>query len=99
MASKPPIRCTPRDEEILLGLDHSPMTAVQLCTLSETFSQPFTDEKFVRRRLHQLAAAGWLRSWPLATTGHGGAPQYYKLTLAGYRLLHGSDVMFFGGRS
>jgi hypothetical protein len=36
--------------------------------------------------------AGWIRSWPYATASRGGSPDYYKLTLLGYRLLHGANA-------
>ena len=91
MASKT-LQITGRDLEMLFALDRSPLTAVQLCTLSATFSQPFTHEKFVRRRLKILAERGWVRSFYYATTSRGGAPSYYRLTREGYRIAHGADA-------
>ena len=87
-------RCvvTPRDIETLMALDRCPLTACQLLKLSGTFEPPFTTERRVRERLQQLAKVGWIRSWPYATTGHGGSPYYWKLTRNGFRLLHDSQT-------
>jgi len=83
---------TSRDTEILAALDRSPLTAQQLLKLSQTFQQPFTHERLVRRRLRVLADAGRVRQSWYATAGRGGSPAYYQLTLLGYRLLHGPDA-------
>lgn len=83
---------TPRDEEILTALDRSPLTVEQLLKLSATFAQPFTSDSRVRGRLAALRTAGWTNRWQYATTDRGGAPDYNKLTLAGYRLLYGADA-------
>lgn len=83
---------TPRDYEILGAIDRCPLTASQVLKLSQSFAQPFTHERLVRRRLQVLAEAGWIRSWPYAIASRGGSPHYNKLTRTGYRLLHGDDV-------
>ncbi|MDD4918999.1 MAG: replication-relaxation family protein [candidate division Zixibacteria bacterium] len=84
-------RLTGRDYEILLSLDRCPLTARQLLKLSETFqSGAFQSVRSVQDRLAKLAAAGWVRRWPLATASRGGSPDYCKLTLLGYRLLYGA---------
>lgn len=90
----PPRRhLTPRDEEVLLALDRCPLTVQQLLRLSQTFrEQRFTSPRSVQDRLQKLRSAGWVRSWRYATTSRGGAPDYYKLTLLGYRLLYGADA-------
>jgi Replication-relaxation len=92
MASEAPFRLiTERDLEILTALDHSPLTAIQILKLSKTFTLPFTHERRVRARLHLLCEAGRVRRWPYATAGRG-VPNYYTLTLIGYRILHGEDA-------
>jgi len=83
---------TPRDTEILAALDRCPLTAGQLLKLSQTFQQPFTHERLVRRRLRVLADVGRVRQSWYATAGPGGSPAYYQLTLLGFRLLHGPDA-------
>ena len=83
---------TARDTEILAALHRCPLTAQQLLKLSQTFEQPFTHERLVRRRLQALAHAGRVRQSWYATAGRGGSPAYYQLTLLGYRLLHGPDA-------
>lgn len=84
-------RLTPRDLDVLTALDHSPLTAPQLLTFSQTFDRPFTSERRVRERLQHLGAAGRVRRWHYATAGQG-APNYYTLTRLGYQLLHGADA-------
>ncbi|MCH7726496.1 MAG: replication-relaxation family protein, partial [Planctomycetes bacterium] len=79
---------TQRDFEILTALDRTPLTVAQLLKLSQTFKGPFTNERYLRRRMQDLAASGFVRAFQYATTGNG-APNYYRLTLTGYRLLHG----------
>jgi hypothetical protein len=82
----------PRDEALLAVLDHAPFTAVQLVALSRTFPQPFPDEHTLRRRLRQLAAAGFVQAFPYAVASLGRSPSYFKLARGGYRLLHGTDI-------
>jgi len=82
----------PRDFEILASLDRVPLTSSQLCYLSKTFEQPFHDEHNLRRRLRRLVDSGLIRSWSYALVSSGRAPQYFKLTRDGYRLLHGQDA-------
>lgn len=83
---------TPRDLEVLTALDHSPLTAQQLLTVSRTFARPFTDERRVRERLQTLAGCGRVRRWPYATAGRG-APHYYTLSRLGFSLLHGDSAL------
>jgi len=78
--------------EILAVLDRCALTVGQLLKVSTTFQQPFGSESRVRGRLAAHRQAGWVRRWQYATASRGGAPDYYKLTLAGYRLLHGHDA-------
>lgn len=85
---------TDRDVEILLALDRCPLTILQLLRLSQTFSGlPFTSPRSVQDRLQKLRAAGWLRRWSYATASRGGAPDYYKTTLLGFRLLYGERAV------
>ena len=92
--SKPRRHCTDRDLDILLALDRCPLTVRQLFELSEAFpGKVFTSIRSVQDRLHKMRAAGWLRCWPYAVANRGAAPQYYKPTLLGYRLLHGEDAV------
>ena len=83
---------TPRDLDIFLALDRSPLTARQLLRVSQTFAQPFTSERCVRERLARLSAAGRVRRWTYATAGRG-ALGYYVLARLGHHLLHGHDVV------
>jgi hypothetical protein len=90
----PQRQLTDRDTEILLALDRCPLTVRQLMKLSESFnSAAFASLRSVQDRLHKLHAAGWVRGWRYATTGCGGAPEYYKLSLLGYRLLYGHQAI------
>ncbi len=83
---------TDRDVELLIAIDRHPMTTGQLFQLSQTFAQPFSDDRLLRRRLAILRAVGLLQNWPLATVSNGGLPHYWKLTREGYKTLYGQDV-------
>lgn len=75
--------------EILLALDRCPLTVQQLLKLSQSFrEQRFTSSRSVQDRLRKLRLAGWVRRWTYATASRSGAPDYYKLTLLGYRLAY-----------
>lgn len=80
---------TDRDQELLAVLARGPHDKRQLLLVSQRFARPFTSERYLRKRLQVLRDAGWVGSWPYATTGQG-AILYYKLTRAGFRLLHGN---------
>lgn len=82
----------PRDIDILMAFDRTPLTPSQLCSLSQTFAVPFLDEHNLRRRLRRLADSGLVKSWPYAIVTDGRSPRYFKLTREGYRLLHGADA-------
>jgi len=90
------LHLTDRDWEVLTILDCHPLTAQQILLVSASFEAPFTRLRLTQRRLHRLAANGYLRSWPYATTGS--SPHYYKLTRTAYRLLHGDDAVLPGRR-
>jgi hypothetical protein len=90
---------TGRDEEILLALDRCPLTVLQILKLSRTFHMPpFTSPRSVQDRLQKLREAGWVNKWTYATVGRCGAPDYYKLTPLGYRLLYGHRAAPPAGR-
>lgn len=82
---------TDRDRHIATALGRSPLTAAALLRYSQTFRQPFTNDRLLRRRLQRLRDAGWVRCWPYASTSRASA-NYYKLTPAGYRMLNGPSV-------
>jgi hypothetical protein len=82
----------PRDIDIYRALDRCPLTARQLLKLSQTFTEPFTSERYVQKRLKALARSGRVLQWPYATAGRGAAPSYYTLALLGYRLLYGPEA-------
>ena len=85
---------TARDEEILLALDRCPLTVQQILKLSPTFpSHPFTSARSVQDRLSKLREAGWVAKFTYAVASRGAAPDYYKPTLLGYRLLYGREAV------
>jgi hypothetical protein len=98
MTKKLALQIGPRDEALLAALDHAPFTTAQLVTLSHTFPAPFPDEHTLRRRLRQLAAAGFVQGFPYAVASLGRSPSYFKLARGGYRLLHGTDAALPGRR-
>ncbi len=79
---------TDRDRDIAAALSRTPLTAAGLLQYSQTFRQPFTNDRLLRRRLQRLRDAGWVRCWPYASTSPASA-NYYKLTPAGYRMFNG----------
>lgn len=92
MRKKFSTRITERDLEILTAIDRTPLTAEQLCRLSQTFQSSFADVHNLRRRLRALSQSGLIKSWPYAIATDGRSPRYYRLTRDGYRLLYGSDA-------
>jgi hypothetical protein len=83
---------TARDLEILRALDLVPLTAIQLRTLSATWSEPFQAQRTVRDRMLRLVEAKLVRVWRYATTIPCQPTNYYTLSRAGYELLHGPDA-------
>ena len=92
MTNPPRVRITDRDLDLLGAIDRCPLTVEQLLKLSVAFPQPFRSDSRVRGRLASLRLAGWVKRFQYASTVRGGAPDYYRLTLPGYRLLHGEDA-------
>ena len=90
---------TDRDRDVLAALDRCPLTIEQLRKVSVTFCEQFSSDSRVRGRLTALREAGWVNRWSYATSSKGGAPDYYKLTLAGYRLLYGPEALPLTKRS
>lgn len=77
-----------RDLALLALLEITPLTAAQIRKASMTFGEePFRDDRRVRERTQALGDAGFVTSWPAAGAG-GGLMHYYRLTAAGFRLLH-----------
>lgn len=83
---------TPRDIELLTWIGRSPLTIAQVLKLSRTFACPFQSESRIRGRLSRLRDAGWVRRYRYATSERGTPADYYKLTLAGHRLLQGASA-------
>jgi hypothetical protein len=83
-----PVVIGKRDAEVLSLLEMTPATAAHLQQASVTFAgEPFRDERRVRERLQALGEAGLVQVFPAAVEG-GGLRHYYRLTAAGYRMLH-----------
>jgi hypothetical protein len=77
-----------RDLEVLGLLELMPATAAHIRRASETFSgESFRDERRVRERMLTLTQAGLIRICAAAVDG-GGLRHYYRLTAAGFRMLH-----------
>ena len=92
MAKRPHFKLGDRDIEILSALDRCVLTPDQIGRLSETFTRPFSEVAFARRRLRQLAEAGYIRAFPYALASSGRSPNYFRLTRTGWQTLHGIDV-------
>src|SRR4051794_36528315 len=91
MATKTSIIYTARDQQIHAALALTPLDTQQLLRLSQTFDQPFTSDRKLRERMQEHAAAGWIHTYPYATTTSGQL-NYYRLTREGFRLLHGLEA-------
>lgn len=86
------VQISPRDSSLLKLLSWTPATTTLLLQVSRTFDGgPYIDERRLRERLQVLEHAGYTRHWSTASIG-GGLQNYYKLTTAGYQILHGPDV-------
>lgn len=92
MAKRNRIKLGDRDIEMLSALDRCVLTSDQMLKLSETFMRPFSNVSFVRRRLRQLAHAGYVRAFPYALASDGRSPNYFRLTRTGWQALHGIDA-------
>lgn len=95
MASAAPLKLTTsRDIDLLTALVMSPLTVGQLLKLSHTFAAgPFPSQRTLLDRLQRLRLGGWVRRWPLALARRGGgAPDYYKISPQGLRLLYGEEA-------
>ena len=92
MAKRPLIKLGERDIEMLSALDRCVLTPDQLQKLSVTFARPFSEVAFARRRLRQLAYAGYIRAFPYALASDGRSPNYFRLTRTGWQILHGIDA-------
>ena len=77
-----------RDLALLALLEMTPLTAAQIRKASVTLGEePFRDDRRVRERMQALAYAGLIANWSAAVAG-GGLMHYFRLTVAGFRLLH-----------
>lgn len=85
-----------RDVEVLGLLEMTPATAAHIRQASVTFSEEsFRDERRVRERMQTLKSAGFVQGFPAAVAG-GGLKHYYRLTVAGFRVLHPDREKFPG---
>lgn len=83
-----------RDRSLLRLLSWTPATTALLLRASVAFDDgPFLDERRLRERLQALSKSGFIRSWASAHAG-GGLQNYYKLTPAGFLVMHGPDAPF-----
>lgn len=94
MSTKPRIDSHQRRHEILAALYVSPLHARQLWTLSETFTQPFTDEMYVRRKMLSLLREGYVKEFTYLDR-----TKYWRLSKMGYEALHGPDKPLPGWRA
>jgi hypothetical protein len=94
MASTPLRLTTSRDIDLLTSLVISPLTLQQLLKLSQTFAAgSFLSQRALLDRMQSLRLGGWVRRWPLALARRGGgAPDYYKISPQGLRLLYGEEA-------
>ena len=88
-----PRHLTDRDEEILLALDRCPLTVVQLLKLSSRSRASRSPASAASRTAFRSYARPAGSSWPYATASRGRSPDYYRLTLLGFRLLHGEHAL------
>lgn len=92
MANRVRRHLTLRDLDVLQSLDRTPLTVKQLYKLSETFAEPFPNERRVQERMAKLAAAGWVHQRWYSVASRGSPPAYFQLSLAGFQQLHGAEI-------
>ncbi len=86
------VSLSPRDRSLLTVLSWTPATTTLILRASPTFDgEPFQNERRLRERLQRLSEAGLVRFWSTAHAG-GGLQNYYKLTMAGFQALHGTET-------
>ncbi|MDA1053509.1 MAG: hypothetical protein O3C40_23920 [Planctomycetota bacterium] len=96
MATENLVKFTDRDRCLLGSLSFSPFTSRQLLTLSSTFAQPFTNDRYLRGAFAD-SRMQILESWDLVhsfaySTPSPGVLQYYKLSPTGYRYFYGPSA-------
>lgn len=81
-----------RDLALLAVLEMTPLTVAQIRKVSIALEgEPFRDERRVRERMQALGDAGLVTNFPAGVAG-GGLMHYYRLTVAGFRLLHPDQI-------
>ena len=81
------LKVTDRDREVFAALEKLPLTTEQLLRFSETFNEPFYNQRIVERRLDRLATSGFLRCCYYAFPRKGRNPSYWRLRPKAYRLV------------
>lgn len=84
-----PMVLSGRDLSILRLLSWTPATTAMLLRASVSFDGgPFANEHRVRERVRTLIQLGFVRAWPVGSSG-GGVTNIYKLTLPGFENVYG----------
>jgi hypothetical protein len=87
-----PITLSERDRALLRMLSWTSLTTVLLLRASATFpGEQFGNERRLRERLQAMEGVGFVRSFRSSHTG-GGLQNYYKLTVAGFQVLSGTET-------
>ncbi len=89
MSTKTRIDFITRRQQILTALAVTPLDSRQLCSLSQTFEEPFTDAQYVRRTMARLVRGGYALEFIFPDK-----TKYWKPSRRGYQLVCGPDRPF-----
>lgn len=94
MSTKTTIDSYTRRQEILTALTVTPLDSRQLCSLSQTFEKPFSEEQYVRRVMARLVRDRYVLEFVFPDR-----TKYWKPSKLGYQLVYGPDKPIPGRRA
>ena len=93
MASTVTVRLvTPRDLDLFQALDRCPLTVAQVLKVSQTFAYPFTTERRVQERLHELVTASRVRQCSISSSSVTAPPGTRTTTASGVSTQRGWGI-------
>lgn len=87
MSTKTTIDSYTRRQEILTALTVTPLDSRQLCSLSQTFEKPFSEEQYVRRVMARLVRDRYALEFVFPDR-----TKYWKPSQLGYQLVYDPPI-------